>query len=519
MRPETTTLLFLMLILPGAQCSTRQPNNTLPEATITNMENDSLINRKPAVAGTFYPGNRVELEQQISKLFSEATPCKNLKHVVAVISPHAGYIYSGVVAASAFNQLSAETHYDNVFLIGSSHRASYDGAALYTQGHFIMPSGMVKVNIPLSQKLIAENPDVFRSLPEAHAQEHSLEVQLPFLQHIFKDNLQIVPILIGTQRLATIKRIAEALDPYLNGRNLFVISTDFSHYPEYDDACKVDENTANAIIKNSSAEFRNILGSNESKSISNLATSICGWTSMLAFLEITEKRQGIQYHKIRYMNSGDSRVGDKDRVVGYHALAVTMELSAEKQGMAGDSEYKLTDSEKKQLLQLARNTIKEYLDNNEIPPVKTEGFTQKMLAPSGAFVTLTIDGKLRGCIGRFDADQPLYKMVQEMAVSAATRDYRFSRLTKKELGQAHIEISVLTPMKKILSPDEIVLGKHGIYVKKGSRGGTFLPQVASQTNWTVEEFLGHCARDKAGIGWDGWKDADLYTYEAYVFGE
>ena len=151
--------------------------------------------------------------------------------------------------------------------------------------------------------------------------------------------------------------------------------------------------------------------------------------------------------------------------------------------------------------------------------MKTEGFTQKMLAPSGAFVTLTIDGKLRGCIGRFDADQPLYKMVQEMAVSAATRDYRFSRLTKKELGQAHIEISVLTPMKKILSPDEIVLGKHGIYVKKGSRGGTFLPQVASQTNWTVEEFLGHCARDKAGIGWDGWKDADLYTYEAYVFGE
>ncbi|MBN1143486.1 MAG: AmmeMemoRadiSam system protein B, partial [Bacteroidales bacterium] len=480
---------------------------------------DSLINRKPAVAGTFYPGNRYELEQEISRLFAEATPGKKLNHVVAVISPHAGYVYSGVVAASAFNQLSGETHYDNVFLIGSSHRASYDGAALYCQGHFIMPSGMVKVNIALSQKLTALNPDVFRSMPEAHAQEHSLEVQLPFLQHLYGDNLQIVPILIGTHKAATIKKIAEALKPYFNGKNLFVISTDFSHYPVYDDACLVDEATANAIVKNSSAEFRHILEFNEAKAIPGLATSICGWTSTLALLEITESIPGTQYHKIRYMNSGDARVGDKDRVVGYYAIAVTLKSKAEEQVITGDSEYKLTDKEKTKLLQLARTTIRQYLDNNEIPEVNTEGFTQKMLAASGAFVTLTIDGRLRGCIGRFEAEEPLYKIVQEMAVSAATRDYRFSKLTKEELAKAHIEISVLTPMKRVASPGEIVLGKHGIYIKKGNRGGTFLPQVASQTNWTVEEFLGHCARDKAGIGWDGWKDAEIFTYEAYVFGE
>jgi AmmeMemoRadiSam system protein A len=271
-------------------------------------------------------------------------------------------------------------------------------------------------------------------------------------------------------------------------------------------------------VKNSSAEFKQIIAYNESRSLQNLATSICGWTSMLAFLEITEKMQGVQYHRIRYMNSGDAPIGDKDRVVGYHAIAVTME-EVEKSSVKQHDDYELSDHEKKQLLQLARSTIKLYLETNQQLQTNTEGFSNKLLAPAGAFVTLTKEGKLRGCIGRFDAELPLFKVVQEMAISAATHDYRFSRLTKDELNEVDIEISVLTPMQKIESPNEIVLGKHGIYIKKGSSGGTFLPQVATQTGWNLEEFLGHCSRDKAGIGWEGWKDAEIYVYEAYVFGE
>jgi hypothetical protein len=139
--------------------------------------------------------------------------------------------------------------------------------------------------------------------------------------------------------------------------------------------------------------------------------------------------------------------------------------------------------------------------------------------PCGAFVTLKKYGNLRGCIGRFDASEPLYQVVQEMAIASSTQDYRFSPVELKEIPELEIEISVLTPMRHISSIDEIELGKHGIYIKKGNRSGTFLPQVATETGWTKEEFLGHCAQDKAGIGWNEWKDAEVYVYEALVFGE
>jgi AmmeMemoRadiSam system protein A len=139
--------------------------------------------------------------------------------------------------------------------------------------------------------------------------------------------------------------------------------------------------------------------------------------------------------------------------------------------------------------------------------------------PCGAFVTINKHGTLRGCIGRFDASEPLYKVVQEMVIASATRDYRFRPVEEGEVKDLEIEISVLTPMRKISSIDEFQLGKQGIYIRKGSRSGTFLPQVAQETGWTREEFLGHCAQDKAGIGWNGWKDAEWYVYEALVFGE
>jgi AmmeMemoRadiSam system protein A len=138
---------------------------------------------------------------------------------------------------------------------------------------------------------------------------------------------------------------------------------------------------------------------------------------------------------------------------------------------------------------------------------------------AGAFVTLKENGSLRGCIGRFTANIPLYRLIREMAVAASTEDSRFDPVRMNEIPGLEMEISVLSPLKKITSADEIILGKHGIYIKKGYNSGTFLPQVATETGWSVDEFLGHCSRDKAGIGWDGWKKAELFTYEACVFSE
>ena len=518
MKAKVFHMLLLVFLLPIAQCSTKQKEHTrLDFNTVVPGEEDTLINRKPAFAGSFYPGNRDALISKLNSMFNSAAPNKKLSNVVALISPHAGYVYSGTVAASAYNQLSPQKKYDNIFIIGSSHHVSFSGAALYCDGNFMTPLGMVRVNIPLSRKIIQSNPDVFVSSADVHAPEHSIEVQVPFLQYIYKENMQIIPIILGTQKPATCKKIADALRPYFNGNNLFVISTDFSHYPGYEDACKVDALTADAIVKNSPAEFLQTIENNENKGIGNLATSICGWTSVLTLLDITETDPGIHYYKIKYTNSGDTPEGDKSRVVGYNAMAVTSDhIDRPPQD---DNTYSLTKGEKDQLLRIARNSISHYLETGEMLKINTKGFSDKLLSHAGAFVTLNKDGKLRGCIGQFTADIPLYQVVQEMAISAATRDYRFNSLTAAELGQTHIEISVLTPMRKIESINEIVLGKHGIYIKKGNRAGTFLPQVANGTGWTVQEFLGYCARDKAGIGWDGWKDAEIYVYEAYVFGE
>jgi AmmeMemoRadiSam system protein A len=154
-----------------------------------------------------------------------------------------------------------------------------------------------------------------------------------------------------------------------------------------------------------------------------------------------------------------------------------------------------------------------------VPVYESIGYDTNLDQLAGAFVTLREAGNLRGCIGRFISDIPLYKLICEMAIAAATQDSRFDPVSLREIRRLDIEISVLTPLKRITSPAEIIPGKHGIYIRKGHSSGTYLPQVATETGWTVEEFLGHCARDKAGLGWNGWKDAEVFVYEACVFSE
>jgi AmmeMemoRadiSam system protein A len=181
----------------------------------------------------------------------------------------------------------------------------------------------------------------------------------------------------------------------------------------------------------------------------------------------------------------------------------------------------LSESEKEQLIQIARNTIDNYLKVSSIPEIDPNSLPPGLKNNAGAFVTLKKSGELRGCIGHFEADKPLYSIVQLMAVASATQDHRFPRVTPNELKSIDIEISVLTPMQEISDVKKIRLGVDGIYIRRGYRSGTFLPQVATDTGWDLEEFLGHCARDKAGIGWDGWKDkeTEIFVYQAFVFGE
>jgi MEMO1 family protein len=482
-----------------------------------NSQNDSgskpLIDRQAVAAGRFYSSNPDELRNTLKGLFEKAKP-KSVDSVRAIICPHAGYDFSGVVAASGYKQINPDRKYENIFIIASSHQVSFIGASIYNIGNYITPLGKVKVNIDLANKLIKENP-VFTFNPDADKNEHSLEVQLPFLQFWMKSEISLVPIILGTQSAQSCNKIAQALKPYFNESNLFIISTDFSHYPKYQNAQTVDKATCDAILSGSADKLLKTLQGNEDKSIPNLATSLCGWTSVTTLLYLTGNDPSYKYIPVDYMNSGDSKYADKSQVVGYWAIAVTQK----EKKIASSPDFSISIKDKKELLKIARTAIDNKVRDNKVPDINPSGYSKTLMTPSGAFVTLHEHGDLRGCIGRFTSDEPLYKVIREMAIASATQDTRFDPVAENEIVRLEIEISVLSPMKKINSIDEIVLGKHGIYIVKGMSAGTFLPQVATETGWNKEEFLGHCARDKAGIGWNGWKDAEIYIYSAEVFSE
>lgn len=474
------------------------------------MSKETQKTRKPAVAGSFYPASAKEIK---SMLGGWLHPSGNdaLTPPRAIIVPHAGYVFSGEVAASAYNRIPPGHQYKRVFLLGPSHRAGFAGASVDTVYSFAeTPLGKVPIDISLGKRLISEGKGAFTFWSEAaHDGEHCLEVQLPFLQMVFGDVPPIVPIVIGTERLSVIQNIAKALEPYFNEDNLFIISSDFSHYPSYEDARSSDLYLAETITTGGLEEFLKALRQIDKQDFPGQGTAACGACAIAVLLEMMDAqgRDSFSAEHVMYRNSGDSIYGDKDRVVGYNSIVFT----------SSDHLFHFTQEEKEKMIATARASIYSYLglkydgDDSPVGVLKEKGY--------GVFVTLNLNGNLRGCIGRFTSPSSLHSTIREMARSAAFDDPRFPALSKKEAPEIEIEVSVLSPLKRIQSIDEFKLGRDGIYMIKGYNHGTFLPQVAKETGWNTEEFLGHCARDKAGIGYYGWKDAELYTYQTEVVKE
>ena len=460
---------------------------------------------RPATqANRFYTGDAKELENEVDSLLMRHNSSQVYDNLSALIVPHAGYYFSGNVAASAYMAIDTKKRYKRIFLLGPSHHEWLNGASANTEAdYYATPLGNVKVDHETAIELTKAD-SVFAYHRSAHSQEHCLEVQLPFLQRRLGDVPPIVPIIISTNDYYKLKRVADLLKPYFTDENLFVISSDFSHYPSYEDACEVDAKTGKAIETGNVDEFIATIEANANSGKRNLATSACGEFAIVTLMLMMDGQYDAKH--LMYQNSGDIDDYDHSRVVGYHSFAILRR---------DDKGFTLSDDEKKTLKGIAFQSIKDSLDG--------KSFAQQTICSSilnskcGAFVSLHKYGRLRGCIGHFGEDYPLHEIVAKMAYAAAFEDPRFMPVTSDELADIDIEISVLTPMRRIQSIDEFQLHRHGIYIKKGFRSGTFLPQVADEVNWTKEEFLGHCAQDKAGIGWDGWHDAELYVYEAIVF--
>ena len=485
---------------------------------------------RPATqANRFYTGDARELSEEVDSLLALHRNDKKYDNVAALIVPHAGYYFSGNVAASAYMAIDPKKQYKRIFLLGPSHHEWLDGASVNTEAdYYATPLGNVKVDHETAMKLTttnrtnltnkkttdyADSTDFFYRA-EAHDKEHCLEVQLPFLQRFFtlhsslltQEVPPIVPIVISTNDYDKLKRIVEVLKPYFTDENLFVISSDFSHYPSYEDAYEVDARTGKAVESGDVEKFIATINANARSGKRNLHTSACGEFAIITLMLMLNNQYEVKH--LMYQNSGDIDNHDHNRVVGYHSFAILRKDS---------TSFTLSDADKKALKEIAFNSICDSLDGKPIAQPALTSDLSPLTSKCGAFVSLHKHGHLRGCIGHFGEDYPLHEIVAEMARAAAFEDPRFMPVTRDELNDLDIEISVLTPMRRIQSLDEFELHRHGIYIKKGYRSGTFLPQVADEVNWTKEEFVGHCSQDKAGLGWDGWRDAELYVYEAIVF--
>ena len=404
-----TMLLLWVLILPGI-CRTQEPS--------------AGITRKPAVAGSFYPASGSALESTLEDLFGQAERPGSTERVQCLIVPHAGYAYSGVVAASGYLTIPPETEYENIFIIASSHREQFNGASIYSAGDYSTPLGAVRVNRKIAGELVASH-DFIDYNPAAHDREHSIEVQLPFIQFHLRKPAPIIPIVIGTSSVSVVRDLASALLPYFNSDNLFIVSSDFSHYPEYSEAVRIDGITGEAILRNDPEIFYNSLRKSSREPIRNLATPCCSWSAVLTLLYMSSREGNVEFSPVLYRNSGDAAAGEKDRVVGYWAI-VGHRTSG------GQTAFTLEESERRQLLQICRSTLDSYIRNGQIPPLPGT-ITPALQVKTGAFVSLYAGGRLRGCIGNFFSDEPLYRAVQEMTLAAATGDRRFAPVEAPEL--------------------------------------------------------------------------------------
>jgi len=451
--------------------------------------------RAPVWAGKFYQAQSDILSSQLDTLLEQAKKIAPPGQIVAIIVPHAGYMYSGHVAAAAYSLIQGQD-YKTVVVIGPSHYYGFKGCSIYLRGGYKTPLGIAAVDEELAIKIAKASG--FTYIPKAHQQEHSIEVQIPFIQKILPQ-AKIVPIVMGYQTEKTIARLAEALVEALPAKKVLVIaSTDLSHFYPRDKANKTDAQTISLIQK---FKTNTLL-----KKIERRENIMCGGGPVISTLIYARKKGSAKVKVLKYSDTSQAGTSP-DRVVGYLAAAVYLE--------PGRGKFSLSPSEKKELIRLARSAIENFTLEKKVLNFQPQD--AKLLTPKGVFVTIKKYGRLRGCIGFIEPILPLYRAVIQAAIYAACRDPRFPPLSPNELNQLEVEISVLSPLKKISNPYLVTVGQHGLLIAKGEKRGVLLPQVPIENNWSRTVFLEQACR-KAGLPKDAWKHgAEIFVFEAIVF--
>jgi AmmeMemoRadiSam system protein B/AmmeMemoRadiSam system protein A len=502
-------MLLAVLLLPACAAPTTAPaaevtETPLPRPTVPSAPTPLSGRVRPsAIAGSWYPDDPGELAALVDEMLAAAEPIDG--GPMGLIVPHAGYAYSGPVAAVGFRQLEGAP-VDVAVIVASDHQYPLsDPISVWAEGGFETPLGVVPVDVEIAQALVEADPRITFD-PAAHEGEHPIEIELPFLQQVCPD-CRIVPVLMGDADEATVGALADALLEVLPGRRAVVVaSSDLSHYPTYDDALVVDGATLAAVESGDPARVRETGEALMTRGFPNLATCACGEGPILVTMRVAQGLGADTVTILRYANSGDSPYGDRNQVVGYGAVMFWRYEPPD-----------LTWERREELLALARGALEAYLEDGSTAAHETDDAA--MTRRSAAFVTLRQNDELRGCIGHTRADQPLYQAVQHMAVAAATEDPRFPPLTVDDLADVTVEISVLSPFRRVTDVEQIEVGTHGLTIFQGNRQGLLLPQVPVEQGWDRGEFLENIC-SKAQLPPDCWTGRPtLYAFTAVVFGE
>ena len=465
--------------------------------------------RQAGVAGGFYPADPKALTAMMDEMLARAVEPPITDPILAVVAPHAGYQYSGPVAAYTYAALKGHK-FSRVVVIAPSHYESFDFTSVYDGDGYATPLGTVQVDKAFARELAAMS-HTMRLSSQGHdatsaGAEHALEVQLPWLQHVLGE-FTLVPIVMGDQSYENSRALGVALAKLIHGGDtLIVASSDLSHYHPYDDAEKIDHKTLAAL---EAWDYFSM-----SRNFQTRVWEACGGAPIVAAMIAAERIGANQARVLKYLNSGDTS-GDHSRVVGYSADVFVKAHSAK----AAETPFSLTEAEKSELLALARTSVEHVVEQGK-PYQPPQSQSLALNQERGAFVTLRIAGDLRGCIGYTSAEKPLYLTVRDTATFAALRDPRFEPVSAMELPRLTYEISVLSPLRRVADIEEIKVGEHGLLMKNGSREGLLLPQVPVEEKWERQKFLEQTCV-KAGMRADCWKDpdTDIFRFTAVVFEE
>jgi AmmeMemoRadiSam system protein B/AmmeMemoRadiSam system protein A len=464
--------------------------------------------REAGVAGSFYPADRATLAASVDRALASAPPSKTDGELVALVAPHAGYSYSGSVAGAAYALLKGKK-FKRVIVVAPSHVTAFGYTSIYDGQAYVTPLGRIPVDRDFARKLskmgssmkLSDMGHSVRGQPE-----HSVEVQLPFLQRTL-GNFELVPIVMGDQSYEASKQLGLALAKLLKDNNdtLLVASSDLSHFHNYDEAVKKDQAFLTGVLQNDPLAVSKKLNSGEWEA--------CGGAPVVAVMIAAQQLGSRPAQLLKYANSGDV-TGDKSRVVGYSALAFLKQA-----GNTQTDQFAVSETDRRALLNIARQSVESMVRDRktyEPPPPASDDLKEQR----GVFVTLTKNGELRGCIGYMSARYPLYLATRDVAGFAAVEDPRFPPVRPDELPYLNYEISVLSPAVRVSDPTSIKVGTHGLVIRRGTQDGVLLPQVPVEQHWDRKTFLEEASL-KAGLPRDAWQKpgTEIFSFTAFVFSD